>query len=217
MTGVKGLIGYTRIISPQLFSADLPKLESVLQIADCYFNKSFRNYLHKCVADLRMEGDKNWNALSLSPDLRDLFEKGMVGFKPVCVAADRSLPVKRYLATFSFHVLERSQINCYKRAAPGDGCLDQMLPSADKAGNATSACDADHERLNACRLNDGKMIQIRFKNKLNAQKMLCLLALRWAAGSMWYLAGAAGARPDGYGFESESDTDLDDMAWIVIE
>lgn len=217
MTGVKGLVDYTRIISPEVFSADLDTLESILEISGCYFTRSFGKYLQKCVADLREEGDKKWNALSLCPNLRNLFQRGMVGFKPVCVAADQSGPLKTYLATFSFHVLGQNQVKCDERATPGDACFDQMLPSAAEAGRAPSTCEPDDERLNACRLSDGRMIQVRFKNKSDAQKMLCMLSLRWAAGAVWYLAGAAGVASDGYGFESESDTDIDDMPWELVE
>ncbi len=215
VTGVKGLVDHTRIVPLEVSFLHGAAFESIFRVGDLFFHHSFRKYLDKCFKSLHDAGDKRWNVLSLSPNIRSLFDRGLIGFKPLHVATDRSGPVKTYLATFSFHFIGRNQIDFNERATPGDAATFCKMLSREEA--ATHPYDANYCRLNGCRRNDGKVIQIPFKHKAQAQDMLSMLALRWAAGALWYLAGATGLGPDDDLDSEEVDTELQGMTWLNLD
>ncbi|OAA52921.1 hypothetical protein ISF_09199 [Cordyceps fumosorosea ARSEF 2679] len=186
---------YTRIVPRAVINLEKRALDSILRLTGRFVDKNFRSYVRTTIEILQSLGDRPWNFLTLGNDICELFRRGMVGFKPSHVAAERDKNgrVTTYQAAFSFHWLGRNCIEGDDMATPDDHSFDEMLSPWE--GFPDARVDGLTCNINACRAHDGRLIYLACDGRDQAQMMLSMLALRWIAGSVWYLAGASGLAP----------------------
>ncbi|KAJ6781717.1 hypothetical protein PWT90_09398 [Aphanocladium album] len=195
VTGTMYKLTCARIVPLEVTRADEATFNSIARVGKLAFGSRSWSWFLKCIDILREKGDQEWNLLTLSRDLSGLFGQGLVGFKPVCIAKDRSAPTTKYLATFSVHFFGQNCLDSNERVVPDDGAAHRMLSQVWAYDPDSSIGDSRN-----CRIYEGKLIQIPFENRALAHGMLMMLSLRWLAGSMWRLAGAIGissGKPEG--------------------
>ncbi|KAF1738180.1 hypothetical protein CRV24_000102 [Beauveria bassiana] len=179
-----------RIVPLLVSSLSTKRFKFLFKFGKLFFAKNFQSLLQRRIETLRDSGEQTYNILSLSPDMLQLFDKALVGFKPLYVGATRSGHSVTYYATFSFHILGRNHVNSHQRAMPSDATLYRMqLPCEE-----WKLTEGEINALDACILDDGKVIRVPCEGRSEAESMLALLAFRWTISSYWFLAGSPGSQ-----------------------
>ncbi|XWX00500.1 hypothetical protein V2A60_008520 [Cordyceps javanica] len=193
-----GPVDYVRILPAEVGNLSSGVFKSIFHVADRFFDKTFRSYLRIALDLLCRAREQPWNIITLSQEVRQLFHRGLVGFKPLGVITEWDGDRIMYYATFSFHWLGRNQIKMNESVEPDDTLLTQML----------SRCEDPEQNQNdspSCRVHDKKVIDIPFQNPCDAHMMLTMMAVRWAAGVFWCLAGAGGVGPGDDGIHDDGE------------
>ncbi|KAM3452281.1 hypothetical protein MY5147_008454 [Beauveria neobassiana] len=179
-----------RIVPLLVSSLSTKRFKFLFKFGKLFFAKNFQSLLQRRIETLRDSGEQTYNILSLSPDMLQLFDKALVGFKPLYVGATRSGHSVTYYATFSFHILGRNHVNSHQRAMPSDATLYRMqLPCEE-----WKLTEGEINALDACILHDGKVIRVPCQGRSEAESILALLAFRWTMSSYWFLAGSPGSQ-----------------------
>lgn len=141
--------------------------------------------------------DYRWNVLTLTPYLRQMWDTyGLIGFRPLYIDwADGA-----YLVVFTFHWLLMNRV--YDPGAQAglhmtvSHCKAMVEPSPEfrakrhRIWEAVRVHKGDKYKLR--QLEDGQVCQIRSQTRSGAENMMRALELRWVAGRLFFLAGAAG-------------------------
>ncbi|KAM3448335.1 hypothetical protein MY3296_007869 [Beauveria thailandica] len=185
-------VDHVQIVPLLISDLSNKKFRFLFKFGRLFFARNFGSLLQARIETLRDSGEQTYNILSLNPDLCQLFDKALVGFKPLYVGATRSGHSVTYHASFSFHILGRNQINSHQRVTPSDATLYRMQLPCEEPKLTWSEIEA----IDKCILYDGKVVRVPCDDRREAESMLALLAFRWVISSYWFLAGSPGSQPD---------------------
>lgn len=193
----------------------LRHLPVVFHIAERLLGPSFKESVKKLVNGLG-RSDRPWNVLTLTPYVHRMWDtNGIVGFQPRYID---SVDGGHY-ATFTFHWLLKNGLepsDIAPELTPAN-CQDMVSESESFAAKRHNIFEMVYTPQRQApndvrRLEDGKVCRIKFATRGDAENMMRMLQLRWAAGRLWCLAGAATDRfvePGQEDVDSDSD-DSDD-------
>lgn len=187
------------------------RLANVWEILEYYVEHDTMETLKALLLDEPNKADHDWNLITLNPYLHRLWDNGYFGLKPLGVSQDEyGFHVRIQLIWFFQNDVERQSTQFtrteYER-------MFQKTPYKSRfTGIRELNCRTHRE------LQNGQVVSISFDAEFfeEADRMLFMFKIRWAASKIQFMAGGAGLDLDDPFNEDEDDYEERVHVWDIL-